>query len=63
MVVSTGSIVSVFYNSTHFHSQCSLWHELSRISSINIPWLIIGDFNAITTRDEHKGGYFLLLSP
>lgn len=62
IIVSPGSatnwIIFVIYNLTCFHSQCSLWHELSKISSINIPWLIISDFNTITTRDEHKGGTF-----
>lgn len=28
------------------------------MSSLNIPWLIIGDFNTILTNDEYKGGRF-----
>ncbi|XP_039130816.1 uncharacterized protein LOC120267185 [Dioscorea cayenensis subsp. rotundata] len=51
-------IISVIYNSVHFHSQCSLWNELSRFSSIGIPWLVIGDFNTICSSDEHRGGSF-----
>ncbi|XP_039130949.1 uncharacterized protein LOC120267377 [Dioscorea cayenensis subsp. rotundata] len=51
-------IISVIYNSSHFHTQCSLWNELSRISPVLVPWLIIGDFNAICNRDEHMGGSY-----
>lgn len=51
-------IISVVYNSSHFHSQCSLWKELSKMSPLNIPWLIVGDFNSIVTHEEPKGGSF-----
>lgn len=51
-------IISIVYNASRLKSQCSLWSKLSKISSLNIPWLILGDFNAIITSDEHKGGRF-----
>ncbi|XP_039138752.1 uncharacterized protein LOC120276083 [Dioscorea cayenensis subsp. rotundata] len=51
-------IISVIYNSSRFRTQCSLWNELSRIASMLVPWLIIGDFNAICNRDEHMGGSY-----
>lgn len=51
-------IVSIFYNALYLHSQCSLWLELSKMSSLNIPWLIVGDFNDIVTNNEHKGVRF-----
>lgn len=28
------------------------------MSLLNIPWFVLGDFNAIITTDEHKGGGF-----
>lgn len=51
-------IISVVYNSCRFTSQCNVWNELSKISFINLPWLIIGDFNSILFPNEHKGGRF-----
>ncbi|XP_039120543.1 uncharacterized protein LOC120256952 [Dioscorea cayenensis subsp. rotundata] len=38
--------------------RCNVWNELSKISFINLPWLIIGDFNSILFPNEHKGGRF-----
>lgn len=28
------------------------------MSHLDLPWLIIGDFNAIISSDEHRGGSF-----
>lgn len=56
---SSGSwIIFVVYNFSRLWSQCSLWIELSKISSLSIPWLLVGDFNSIVTCMEHKGGSF-----
>lgn len=38
--------------------QWALWKELSCLSSLHIPYLIIGDFNAICSDSEHKGCSF-----
>lgn len=56
--VSSNWVISIIYNASHLQSQCNLWYELSKLSTINLPWLIIGDFNAITSREGHKGGSF-----
>lgn len=55
---SDSSIISVIYNSYCFCHQCLLWHELAKISSLHLPWLIVGDFNSILSRNEHKEGSF-----
>ncbi|XP_026434040.1 uncharacterized protein LOC113331560 [Papaver somniferum] len=34
----------------------SLWADLSAISTLNKPWMIIGDFNAVLSIQEKKGG-------
>ncbi|XP_026396222.1 uncharacterized protein LOC113290847 [Papaver somniferum] len=33
-----------------------LWEELSVISTFNKPWMIIGDYNAVLSMEEKKGG-------
>lgn len=48
-------VISVVYNLTRFHNKCFLWNELSKITSLLIPWLIVGDFNTVLHRTEHKG--------
>lgn len=49
-------MVLVIYNRHHLAIQKLLWKELSCMSNINIPWLIVGDFNSIISPAEHKGG-------
>lgn len=39
--------------------QRTLWRELSHLSSVIFPLLILGDFNAIQFANKHKGGNFL----
>ncbi|XP_039130894.1 uncharacterized protein LOC120267295 [Dioscorea cayenensis subsp. rotundata] len=51
-------LISVIYNSSRFRKQCFLWNELSKLSALHIPWLILGGFNSILHRFEHKGGTF-----
>lgn len=46
------------YNSSRFRKQCVLWHELSKITSLHLPWPILGDFNSILHRCEHMSGSF-----
>ncbi|KAF9593798.1 hypothetical protein IFM89_025507 [Coptis chinensis] len=33
-----------------------LWHELSNMNPNNLPWLVMGDFNAYLSVTEKKGG-------
>lgn len=49
-------IISTVYNSSRIKAQYSVWHELSGMASINLPWILIGDFNAITSLNEFQGG-------
>lgn len=35
-----------------------MWNELSCIFILNFPYGIIGDFNAICSPTEHRGGSF-----
>ena len=49
-------ILTVVYNGQRIGVQKHLWKELFGMSSINIPWVILGDFNSITNASEHKGG-------
>lgn len=45
--------VSVVYGSPSLHLRHRLWNSLSRKNiSINGPWLVAGDFNAIISNDE-----------
>lgn len=50
--------ISVIYNSTRLRNQCLLWNELSKLSLLHTPWLIVRDFNSIVHRSEHRGGSF-----
>ncbi|XP_039118470.1 uncharacterized protein LOC120254421 [Dioscorea cayenensis subsp. rotundata] len=62
IIISSASsksfIISVVYNSVRFQKQCLLWNELSKITCLRIPWLILGDFNSVLSRSKHKGGSF-----
>lgn len=55
---SNNFMVSVIYNSTRFRKQCFLWHELSKLTSLRLPWIVLGDFNSILCKSEHRGGLF-----
>lgn len=62
LIISSDSLANwimlAIYNSTQVWSQCSLWNEFSKLSTLSFPWLIVGDFNSIITNNEHRGGYF-----
>lgn len=49
-------ILTVVYNSQIVSSQRLLWFTLAGINRICLPWLIFGDFNAILSTDDFKGG-------
>lgn len=35
-----------------------MWHELFKITHLRLPWLILGDFNIVLSRNEFNGGNF-----
>lgn len=49
-------IISTIYNSTRIQEQSAVWFELSCLASITIPWILIGDFNAVASPSEYRGG-------
>ncbi|KAF9591014.1 hypothetical protein IFM89_001224 [Coptis chinensis] len=51
-----GSIVTMVHASTLYVHRRSLWQELVHLNPLNIPWLIMGDFNAYLSPSEKKGG-------
>ncbi|XP_039145509.1 uncharacterized protein LOC120282722 [Dioscorea cayenensis subsp. rotundata] len=53
---SNSWILSTIYNSNVIHNQRLLWKELSGMNSLNLPWVIMGDFNSIISKEEHRGG-------
>ena len=46
----------VVYNDQRIGVQKQLWKELFGMSNLNLPWVLLGDFNSITTASKHKGG-------
>lgn len=61
LIITSGSlswVLSIIYNSHHLSNQTSLWNSLSTLSPLNLPWLMAGDFNAIVSTSENKGGQF-----
>ncbi|KAJ0967480.1 hypothetical protein J5N97_024397 [Dioscorea zingiberensis] len=49
-------IISIVYNGQSLEEQKATWKELDSIANIAGPWMILGDFNAIRTLEEKKGG-------
>ncbi|KAJ0967159.1 hypothetical protein J5N97_024076 [Dioscorea zingiberensis] len=56
-------LLSVIYNAQNIQFQKGLWMELEIFSSFDLPWILLGDFNAILTSEEHRGGRFDNYSP
>lgn len=60
LVMTTGLnmnwIILAIYNSNSFQGQRRLWYELSGMNSLNLPWILMGDFNAVVSQEEHHGG-------
>ncbi|KAJ0965278.1 hypothetical protein J5N97_026416 [Dioscorea zingiberensis] len=49
-------IISTVYNNQLVAVQQSTWEELSKLATIQNPWIINGDFNAIRCNEDRKGG-------
>lgn len=54
--------LSLLFNGTRIKDQCSMWFELSKMVPLNLPRLIAGDFNTVSSRSDHKGGSFVYYS-
>lgn len=52
-------VLSVTYNAQSIVFQKNVWHALSCLSSLDLSWLLVGDFNAILAHNEHKGGVLI----
>ncbi|KAH7659849.1 DNase I-like protein [Dioscorea alata] len=50
------SLLGIGCNSSRIQDQSSIWFELTGIASLNLPWILIGDFNAIASLNEFQGG-------
>lgn len=49
--------ITVVYASTNYVRRQDLWEDLKRIvDDMEEPWMVLGDFNAILTNCERKGG-------
>lgn len=51
-------IITPIAVSKRFWNQCFLWNELSKLSSLQIPWLVAGDFNAILQTEQVFIAYY-----
>lgn len=50
-------VVSCVYGSPNFNEREELWDLIiSRSSSINLPWLLLGDFSAYLSVEDKSGG-------
>ncbi|XP_026399644.1 uncharacterized protein LOC113295530 [Papaver somniferum] len=51
-----GAVITGVHAATITVNRRELWHEMEIANTLNKPWLVIGDFNTITSVDEKKGG-------
>ncbi|XP_039130843.1 uncharacterized protein LOC120267217 [Dioscorea cayenensis subsp. rotundata] len=59
LVVSSAEgswILSVIYNSQVISYHRLLWRTLAGVNNIHLPWLLAGDFNAVLSVHDFKGG-------
>lgn len=65
-VITSGNkswIPTTIYNSQLIVDHKNLRLSLSCMSSLNIPWLLSGDFNATINKEKHKGSSFKNYAP
>ncbi|KAF9607732.1 hypothetical protein IFM89_000079 [Coptis chinensis] len=49
-------LITIVHAHSLYVQRRHLWLELSTINSLNLPWLILGDFNAYLSVSEKRGG-------
>lgn len=56
-------LVSLVYAKCTQNERLELWDSMEDLSTlVNIPWVIGGDFNAITSEDEKFGGLPVIIN-
>ncbi|XP_056685700.1 uncharacterized protein [Spinacia oleracea] len=49
--------LSAIYASTKYKSRVETWHDLIELAAhMSIPWVVMGDFNEVTSQSEKLGG-------
>lgn len=51
-------VISTICNNSRVRGQRLFWQELLGLSSLNLAWIIIDDFNFILYDNEHRGGSY-----
>ena len=55
-------ILSVVYSGHRIEAQRNLWKELAYMSSLNLPWMLVGGFHTILSLWVHRGGSYTYYS-
>ncbi|XP_042969188.1 uncharacterized protein LOC122301898 [Carya illinoinensis] len=53
---STDILLTFVYAKCNYGLCRQLWKDLEEEAQMNLPWMILGDFNVIRTNDERRGG-------
>ncbi|KAF9590975.1 hypothetical protein IFM89_000520, partial [Coptis chinensis] len=51
-----GALITIIHAHCIYIQRRQLWTELQQIRTANIPWLLLGDFNAYLSDSEKQGG-------
>lgn len=55
--------LSTIYASVVFDERLKLWHNLKSVAdSMNLPWVVMRDFNDVINQQEKKGGRLIDLN-
>ncbi|GAA0166643.1 hypothetical protein LIER_40229 [Lithospermum erythrorhizon] len=57
-LLHTCTYMTVVYAASKAPMRRVLWKDLTALFLLYKPWVLLGDFNAITSRAEHKGAAF-----
>ncbi|XP_030440998.1 uncharacterized protein LOC115663090 [Syzygium oleosum] len=53
--MQTSCLITIVYGEHTFVNRRSLWADVIRLSSCELPWIVAGDFNAIRDPDDRVG--------